>query len=382
MKTHNRKKVLFITGTRADYGKLKPLMKKLDESNDFCVYIFVCGMHISETFGSTYLEVQKDNYENIYVAFGLEQTGDYSVNLGNTITHLGGYVRNIKPDIIIVHGDRMDALAGAVVGALSNILVAHIEGGEVSGTVDESIRHAISKFAHIHFVCNEDAKKRLIQMGEEDKRIFVIGSPDIDIMMSPDLPSLNEARLKYDIDFEDYNILMYHPVTTEYSTIGERIRAVVDAVISSELNYVVIYPNSDLGSEVILNEYNRFNGNPHFRVFPSIRFEHFLTLLKNSGFIIGNSSAGIRESGIYGIPAIDIGSRQNGRYNSDVIRNIVHVDEDFDSILKAVSDTSHLRMPSQAFGHGDSTDLFMKIMNSEQLFKLSIQKHFVELQNL
>ena len=373
-----KKKILFITGTRADYGKLKSLMKELDNSPLFSVYIFVCGMHLSETFGSTYREVEKDGYEHIYVAYGLAQTQDYSVNLGNTVIHLSGYVENIKPDIIMVHGDRMDALAGTLVGVMRNILVGHIEGGEVSGTLDESIRHAISKFAHIHFVCTDEAKKRLLQMGEEENRIYVIGSPDIDVMMSDNLPSLDEARERYDIGFDDYGILMYHPVTTEYDTIGHRIQTVVDAIKESKKNYIVVYPNNDLGSEVILNEFKRFEDDEHFRVFPSLRFEHFLTLLKNANFIIGNSSAGIRESGIYGVPAIDIGSRQNGRYSVSSSKNIQHVVEDKQQILEAISKTSEYRFSSYEFGDGNSTEKFMKLVCDDEFWNLNIQKKFVD----
>lgn len=135
-------------------------------------------------------------------------TDNMSYNLGVVLMNLD-VMRADKPDMIVVHGDRIDALAGAVTGALNNILVAHIEGGEISGTIDDSIRHAISKFAHLHFVCNEEAKKRLLQMGEQKERIFVIGSPDIDIMLSDTLPSLQQAYEKYEVDFDTYSIFMY-----------------------------------------------------------------------------------------------------------------------------------------------------------------------------
>lgn len=378
MANMERKKILFITGTRADYGKMKPLMKALDESDRFSVYVFVCGMHLSEKFGSTYREVQKDGYENIYIAFGLSVTQNASVNLGNTITCLSGYVENTKPDMILVHGDRMDALAGAAVGALHNILIGHIEGGELSGTIDESIRHAISKFAHAHFVCTEEARNRLIQLGEEASRIYVIGSPDIDVMMNGKLPSLEAAKDRYDLHFDSYGILMYHPVTTEFDVIGGKIRAVVDATIQSGRDYIVIYPNNDLGCEVIFNEYNRFEGNAHFRMFPSLRFEHFLVLLKNAEFIIGNSSAGIRESGIYGVPAIDIGTRQNGRYSSDTRGNIQHVDENVGEILDAIDRTDKYRLPSFAFGDGNSTSRFLEVVNDPEFWTMKLQKRFVD----
>ena len=372
------KKILFLTGTRADYGKIKPLIKVLNESAQFEVYVYVCGMHLSETFGSTYNEVLKDKYKNTYVAFGLNQSKSGSVNLGNTICSLSGYVENVKPDMIVVHGDRMDALAGAVVGALQNVIVAHIEGGELSGTIDESIRHAISKFAHVHFVCTEEAKKRLIQLGEEKERIYVIGSPDIDIMLSDNLPRIEKVKERYEIPFNEYGILMYHPVTTEYSNIGEKIKSVVDAIIDSDKNYVVVYPNNDLGSEVIINEYKRLEGNERIKIFPSLRFEYFLTLLKNAQFIIGNSSAGIRESGIYGIPAIDIGTRQSGRYSVAKTGNLQHVDEDKKDIIESISQVNKFRIDSQLFGDGKSTEKFYEILNQEKFWAVDIQKRFID----
>lgn len=377
---YRKKKIVFITGTRADYGKMKSLMHILEKSEQFEVFIFVCGMHLSKTFGSTYEEVIKDGYTNIHVAYGLLQTVDTSINLGNTVSYLSGYIYNVAPDMIIVHGDRMDALAGAIVGALHNVMVGHIEGGELSGTIDESIRHAISKFAHVHFVCTHEAKERLIQLGEEPTRIYVIGSPDIDIMMSKDLPELHEAKKRYEIEFDEYGICMYHPVTTEHTSLSKKIREVVDAIIESGRNYIIIYPNNDLGSEVILHEYERFKGEERFKLFPSIRFEYFLTLLKYAKFMIGNSSAGVRESGIYGIPAIDIGTRQNGRYHIETSKNIIHTCEDRSSILEAIKNIESYAMKTQIFGNGNSTVYFYDIIKKPEFWKTEIQKHFVDVQ--
>ena len=374
-----RKRIVFITGTRADYGKMKPLMRALNNSDKFDLYIYVCGMHLLQTFGGTYREILNDKYENVYVAYGLPHTQNASIDFGNTVSSLSAYAENILPDMIVVHGDRMDALAGAVVGALHNIKVGHIEGGELSGTIDESIRHAVSKFAHIHFVCTEEARSRLIQLGEESERIFVIGSPDIDIMLSSELPSLDEAKKRYDIDFERYGILMYHPVTTEYDQTGSNVGNVVTAAINSGRNYIVIYPNNDLGSEIILSEYKRFSGNKNFRVFPSLRFEHFLTLLKNADFIIGNSSAGIRESGIYGIPAIDIGSRQSSRYSLGASTNLQHVDENVDEIISAINNADKYKTSSRLFGDGSSTKKFMQTIEKDEFWDIDIQKHFVDI---
>lgn len=372
------RKILFITGTRADYGKIKALLKAVEESRNFEAFVFVSGMHLIDKFGNTYKEILKDGYKNVYVDFSQANRGIMSYDLGNVICDLTGYITQVKPDMIVVHGDRIDALAGAIVGALNNIRVAHIEGGELSGTIDESMRHAITKFAHIHLVCNEQAKQRLIQLGEERERIYVIGSPDIDIMVSKKLPSLDETKKRYDISYDKYAILMYHPVTTERELLREHIEQLVSAVLESKKNYIVIYPNNDYGSETILLEYERFRNNNMFRVFPSIRFEYFLTLLQNADFMIGNSSAGVRETGVYGIPAIDVGNRQAGRY-SEYNTNIQHVEEQRKEISDAILKVDEYRKSSKLYGDGNSTQKFMGVLSNTSSWEFNIQKQFVDI---
>ena len=372
------KKLLFITGTRADYGKLKALMKAAENDSRFEVHIFVSVMHLVELYGNTYMEILKDGYKNVYVDFSLTNRNIMSYDLGDVICSLTGYVNHINPDMIIVHGDRIDALAGAIVGALNNVRVAHIEGGELSGTIDESMRHAITKFSHVHLVSNATAKKRLIQLGEPKEDIHVIGSPDIDIMLGNSLPTLETAKERYDITFDKYAFLMYHPVTTDFDNLKRNISTVVDVAIASGKNFIVIYPNNDYGSEIILAEYGRLSNLPSFRIFSSLRFEYFLTLLKHADFIMGNSSAGIRESGIYGIPAIDIGSRQRNRYSSENV-NLQHVDEDASSLMKAIANVDNFRRKNFIYGKGDSTEKFMSILTSPETWQGTIQKHFVDI---
>ncbi|WP_050183306.1 UDP-N-acetylglucosamine 2-epimerase [Domibacillus robiginosus] len=377
------KKVLFLTGTRADYGKIKSLMKQVEVSERFELHIFVTGMHMLSKYGSTWKEIDKDGFKNIYHFINQKSNSYMDTALSNTILGLSNYVHELKPDMIIIHGDRLEALAGAIVGAFNNIKVAHIEGGEVSGTIDESIRHAITKFSHIHLVSNEEAKKRVVQLGEKEESIFIIGSPDIDIMVSDNLPTIEQVKERYEIDFEDYAILMYHPVTTEVSKLQNNVKHLVDSVLHSNKNYVVIYPNNDEGSSIILNEYNRFQHNVNFKIFPSMRFEYFLTLLKNCEFMIGNSSAGVRETGVYNIPSIDIGNRQEGRYDINKLRNIIHVNEDKDKILGAISrveDTKKVKTLDQAFGNGKSDEKFIEMLNQEKLWDLKIQKRFIDVE--
>lgn len=374
------KKVVFLTGTRADYGKIKSLMKKVEENTSFDLHVFVTGMHMLSRYGSTYQEVEKDGFKNIYKYINQTTNQGMDITLSNTILGFSNYVMEIKPDLIVVHGDRVEALAGAMVGALNNIKVAHIEGGEVSGTIDESIRHAITKFAHIHLVSNEEAKTRILQLGETEESVHVIGSPDIDIMFSPNLPTLSQVKERYSIDYNEYAILMYHPVTTQVSMLKEHVKSVVDSVLHSGKNYIVIYPNNDEGSQIILDEYKRFEGNPRFTVFPSIRFENFLTLLKHCTFIIGNSSAGVRESGVYGVPAIDIGIRQQGRYEINANSNIVHVNENVLELTKVINTIETKAFSHYStFGDGNSDQRFMEVLNNDLIWNDDYQKKFVVL---
>ena len=375
------KKIVFLTATRAEFGKMKTLMQAVEKHKDFECYIFVTGMHMLKKYGHTYDEIKKAKFKNIYMKKNQsESSNDMLKTLSKTINIFDDYVKDVKPDLIVVHGDRLEALAGAIVGAFSNIKVAHIEGGEVSGTIDESIRHAITKFSHIHFVSNEEAAKRIIQLGEPKEAIRIIGSPDIDIMLSNDLPSLKEVKKHYEIPFEKYAIFMFHPVVSEVEHLEKDINTIVSALKSSEKNYVVIFPNNDKGTEIIQKAILSLKGNPKFRIFPSIRLEKFLVLLKNCDFMIGNSSAGIRETCVYGIPSIDLGTRQSGRYNADKLKNIIHCDINKNEIMSAIKNIDEHRIISKEFGKGNSTQEFIKALENKDLWETNIQKKFIDLE--
>ncbi len=371
------RRVLFVTGTRADFGKLKPLIIKLDNDPEFDVHLFVTGMHMLSKFGYTVDEVKKCGFRNIFTF--ISHTGPVSMDiiLANTIFGLSNYVREFNIEMIIVHGDRVEALAGAIVGALNNIIVSHVEGGELSGTVDEILRHSISKLSHIHFVSNDQARQRLVQMGEKPETVFVIGSPDIDIMISGNLPALDAVKNHYNIDFDKYAVFIYHPVTTELDQLRQNIREVIIALLNSGKNYVGVYPNNDPGNEIIMEEIKTLENYPQFRIFPSIRFEYFLVLLKNCEFIIGNSSAGVREAEIYGKIAVNIGTRQHNRNSSG---NIINVREKSDEILKAIEKVSLVKpLNGFTFGDGKSAERFYEIMTSKSVWEVPGQKHFIDL---
>jgi len=371
-----KRKIVFLTGTRADFGKLRPLIEIVNNSNEFECHIFVTGMHTLSRYDFTYREVEKRGYKNVFVFTNQNNFENTDIMLANTIKGFSNFVKKISPDMIVIHGDRLEALAGAIVGSFNNILVSHIEGGELTGTIDESIRHAVSKLSHIHFVSNEDAKKRLVQMGEIEKRIFVIGSPDIDIMMKKDLPTKEGLKKYYDMQFEKYAILIFHPVTTELDDLENQTNELVSGAIDSKRNYVIIYPNNDPGSEIILNVYKKLENNANFRIYPSLRFEYFLTLLKNADFIIGNSSSGIIEAEIYSVPTINVGTRQKNRSSNESIMNVESKKE---KILDSISKVDGKEIKSSfSFGDGKSTKRFFDVILSEKIWDVSIQKQFVE----
>lgn len=372
------KKICFLTGTRADFGKIRSLMRAVDESPEFELDVFVTGMHLSKIHGSTYHEILKENFANVQIDTLNEESlnGSMSLRLGHIITNFTKHVHEKHPDMIIVHGDRIEAMAGALVAALSNVRLGHIEGGEITGTIDESLRHAISKLANEHFVSNKNASKCLEYLGEENNRIHVIGSPDLDAMEEAKKGNLSETKKHYEIFFDEYGIALFHPVTTELDSLKEQTEAFVSALIESNKNWIVIYPNNDLGSELILDEYKRLKGNPRFRIIPSIRFEAFLLFLFNSKIMIGNSSAGTRETCVYGIPSIDIGSRQNGRYDKKSSPSITHVEANKTEILAAIYKgySSNSRECSNLWGTGKSSKKFTDIISKKEFWATSIQK--------
>lgn len=372
------RRVVFLTSTRADFGKLKSLMRALGQEDGFEVHVFVTGMHMFPKYGSTGNEVKKSGFENIHYYINQKPGDSLDTVLANTVMGLGKYLDLIKPDMLVVHGDRAEALAGAISGALNNFLVAHVEGGEVSGTIDESLRHSVSKLAHVHFVANDEAKMRLVRMGEDKSKIFAIGSPDIDLMLSLEtLPSLDRVKEYYEIPFEDrYSLFLYHPVTTNLHSLFDDLREIISAIVESGRQYVMVYPNNDPGADVIIEEMELQRDNPRIRIFPSIRFEYFLVLLKNCEFIIGNSSAAIREAPVYSVPSINIGDRQKNRFFCDTIINTA---ASKDAILAAIEQVSRIqRKPSAHFGDGKSTERFVQAMKNPEIWKTELQKYFVD----
>jgi len=368
-----KKKIIFVTATRADFGKLKSLIKILKGRKEFKVYIVVTGMHMIGRFGYTYSEVTKVIKSKI-IKFKNQLLGDnLEIILTKTTEKFSKIVNKINPDLIVIHGDRVETLACAVVGSLNHILTAHIEGGEVSGTIDDTIRHAVTKLSHIHFVGTKNAKDRIIKMGEINNHIFNVGSPDIDIMINKKLPTIKNVKRRYAIKFNNHAILLWHSVTSKIKTLKEDTSKLINFAIKLKQNFIIIYPNNDPGSKIILDCYSKIN-NKRFKIMKNLRFESFLTLLNKSKFIIGNSSSAIYEAPVFGTPSINIGNRQNKRIKSKLIKNL-EVDQLDTSILYNYL-KSYKPVKKRLYGYGDSDKKFLKILLKESFWEIPKQKFF------
>ena len=373
-----KKKIVFVTGTRADYGKLKSIIKIVQNNNKFEAVVFVTGMHNLSSYGNTHTELNKDKIKNLFKFKNQVKNDSMDIIVSKTINVFSKFIKKINPDLIVIHGDRVEPLACAVVGSLNNILVAHIEGGEVSGTVDEILRHSISKLSHIHFVSNKKAKQRLIQMGEIPNNIFIIGSPDVDLMSSRHIPNLNIAKKRYKIKYNSFAILLFHPVVSKQkkNNLKKNTSILINAIKNSKFNYIVVFPNNDSGSNIILNAYKILKNKKNIKIFPSLRFEHYLSLLKASNFIIGNSSSGVREAPYYGTPTINIGNRQNKRSSSKSIINVDFKKNEIEKLIKKFKERKITFKKQKEFGDGKADKKFVNIISKKSFWKIDNQKYF------
>ena len=370
-----QKNILFLTGTRADFGKMEPLATKLFISGYHITY-FITGMHMMKQYGLTKHEVLRSSYNEVF-EFVNQRSGDsQDIILSKTILGFSDFLNEHEQDLVVFHGDRVEAFACAIVAATNYVKCAHIEGGEVSGTIDELFRHAITKLSMSHFVSSKIAKERVKKMGEDKKRIYVIGSPELDRHSESNSVKIDEVKKRYAINFDEYAICIFHPVTSEPKKTAVNARALFNTLVETGKNYVIILPNNDPGTDEIINVIKTLKGN-NFRVLPSMRFLYFSQLMKNSRLIIGNSSIGVREAPFLGIPSINIGTRQNNRSKSKSILNLLNVNKK--NLMESINKLWHKNFDSDSsFGEGNSADLFEDILSSTDFWDTPFQKYFIE----
>lgn len=368
--------LLFLTGTRADFGKLEPLAAAARDAGHR-VGFFVTGMHMLERYGLTRLEVRRMPGVGVH-EYPNQRAGDpQDIILAKTVLGFSDHVAEHRPDLVVVHGDRIEALAGALVAATNYIPSAHVEGGEVSGTIDEVFRHCNTKLATHHFVSSQVAARRVMALGEPPETIHVIGSPELDFHAQPSGVSLDEVRAHYAIPFADYGIVIFHPVTSEMATMGQQAHDLFSALAASGRRFVAIAPNNDPGSEAIFAVIDTLPPD-RFRVIPSMRFAHFSELMKNAACIVGNSSAGVREAPFLGIASLDLGTRQKRRAAAPSVLACDAADEV--AISAFLRDQWGRRWPRHtAYGEGRAADRFVAVLDDPAFWARGLQKEFSDI---
>ncbi|MDZ4089372.1 MAG: UDP-N-acetylglucosamine 2-epimerase [Tabrizicola sp.] len=365
--------LLFLTGTRADFGKLEPLAAAARDAGHRVTF-FVTGMHMMDRYGLTRNEVRRMPGVGVEEFVNQAEGDPQDLVLARTVTGFSAYVTAVKPDLIVLHGDRIEALAGALVAATNYVRSAHVEGGEVSGTIDEVFRHCNTKLCTHHFVSSDAAGRRVRALGEPEETIHPIGSPELDFHARPSGVTLDEVRTRYEISFPDYGIVTFHPVTSEQDSIGQQAADLFGALDASGRSFVVIAPNNDPGSKAIFQVLDRLPKS-RFRVLPSMRFAHFSELMKNAACMVGNSSAGVREAPFLGLPSLDIGTRQSNRSDAPSVTACEAADRA--AILGFLATQwGRQSTPHEGFGQGGAAERFVDVLARPEFWSLSLQKVF------
>lgn len=369
------KKLVFITGTRADYGKLEPLaLAALEQGYE--VHFFVTGMHLIERYGLTTIEVARKK-EFKRREFHNQNEGDSQDKvLSNTISGFSDYIKKEVPDLVLIHGDRVESLAASLVCSINYIRSVHIEGGEISGTIDEVYRHCNTKLCSAHFVSSLSAQTRVIRLGETPDSVFVLGSPELDTHNRNTGINLDQVRERYDIPWKDFGIAIFHPVTSELDNIQTQAAKFFEVLLESNRNFVTIAPNNDPGSNHIFKIIEELPPE-RFRLIPSMRFLYFSEILRHCKVLVGNSSAGVREAPFFGLPSLDIGTRQNLRNQSASITNATAFENK--KIASFLKDEWGKKYEQDiSLGIGDSSSNFKEILSRSKLWQLPLQKVFFD----
>ncbi|MCL9662788.1 UDP-N-acetylglucosamine 2-epimerase [Paenibacillus hunanensis] len=330
------KKVLVITGTRADYGIYYPILKAMESDIEINLQLLVTGMHLSPQYGHTIEYILQDGFEIVAQVDCILQNSTHAnmaKGLGLAILGMTQAFETINPDCILILGDRSEMLAAASVAAYMNIPIFHLHGGEVSGTIDDSVRHAISKLAHIHLAATENSSERLLRMGEEEWRVHIVGAPRIETIRNTLLLNKDEVKVKYQLHSDNsYFLFIYHPVTTEQMNL-EQIKQILNLLLDQQNDVICVMPNADAGSDQIIELYQTFTTRTNFYPVTSFEQTDYLAILKEAVALVGNSSSGIIEAASFQIPVINIGSRQEGRERSE---NVIDIDENVKQLAQAL----------------------------------------------
>lgn len=377
-----KRKIALTTGTRAEYGILRPLMYEIKNSKKLELKLLVSGMHFSKKHGNTISEIKRDKFPitgRINMIPKTDSNYAMAIALGEGVIRFARIFNKIKPDINLVLGDRDEALASALAAYHMNIPNAHIHGGDKTlGGIDEYNRHAITKISNIHFAATKKSMDRILSMGELKKNIFLTGSPSVDEISKHKITSKTVLEKKYNLNFSGKEILLLqHSVTTQTELSKKQIENTLKAISKFKETTIAIAPNSDAGNIAIFKALKFFSEKHRFlRIFPNIPRNDYLGMLSNCRVLVGNSSSGIIEGGYFDISIVNIGIRQKNRESEKSVINVKgnSVNEIYLAIKKNLMKKKIKYKKKNVYGKGNASKKIVRILERISLDKSLIQK--------
>ena len=362
------RKICVVTANRADFSRLETVLEGIEEHPNLELHLVVIGSHLLDKAGYTIEEIEKKGFmvnHRLFMEIAGENPTTMAKSVGLAMIELSTIFDHVKPDIVLTHGDRYEALAVGSAAAIMNICVGHIQGGEISGSIDESIRHALTKMSHLHFVSTEESKERVIKMGEDPRAVFNVGCPGTDVLLRvpvknrhETLMELNEKMIKAAQKLDPklpYILVMQHPVTTEHKDAGDQMLETIEALSGREEQLLILWPNIDAGSDVLSAVLRRHPvvAQKGVKIFKHLSpTSLFANVLRNASCVVGNSSTGIRETCYFGTPVVNVGSRQYGRERGN---NVIDVPHDRVLIEEAIQKQIAHGPYNAEFLYGDGT---------------------------
>ena len=374
-----KRRICVVVHSRANYGRIKTVMREISCHPSLELQLVVGSSALLERFGSAINNIRADGFKELATVSSIiegENPTTMAKSTGLAIIELATHFENLKPDIVLTVADRFETLATAIASSYMNIPLAHTQGGEVTGNIDESVRHAITKLAHIHFPATKKASEFIVRLGEDPKTVFLTGCPAIDLVAESDLVlnkdklNINKIGVGGEINLErDFLLVLQHPITSEYgegvSQINETIKAVYK-LSQKGMQVLWLWPNVDAGSDDVSNGIRTFRENikaRNIRFFKNFQPEEYVSLLANAKCIIGNSSSGIREASFLGTPCVNIGTRQTGRERGENVIDVNYKsDEIYNAILKQIKNGKYQK--SNLFGDGNSGKKIAQILST------------------
>jgi len=371
------RKICYISGTRADFGLMRNSLQAIDQDDGLNLEVIVTGMHLLSEYGNTYQEILDAGLNvigSVKVALSGESGSQMSIALGDQIIGITKILERSTPDLILLLGDRGEMLAGAITALHLNIPIVHIHGGELSGSVDESIRHAISKMSHYHFTATNNSKSRLIKMGEISDNIFVIGAPGLDGISTTELIPKETLLAQYNINSDKpFVLLLFHPVVQHVNDIREQITIVVESLLSFDMQIIALMPNADAGGRVIASTLKEYEKKNTIQITTHVTRRNFLSLVSKAVVLVGNSSSGIIEAASLGTPVVNIGSRQNLRERSN---NVVDVSIESSEIINGINKAMlfNKNLFENVYGDGESSKRIVSLLKDLDLNPIILGK--------